>query len=36
MPSGSSVAKHIQARPMFVDQNEIRAHFSGHLSAGIR
>ena len=35
-PSGSSVAKHIQARPMFVDQKLMRAHFSGHLSAGIR
>ena len=35
-PSGSSVAKHIQARPMLVDQKLIRAHRSGQRSAGIR
>ena len=34
--AAASVAKHIQARPMFVDQNEIFAQRSGHLSAGIR
>ena len=36
MPSGSKVASTIQASPMFVDQNEIFAQRSGHLSAGIR
>ena len=30
------MAKHIQASPMLVDQKLMRAHFSGHLSAGMR
>ena len=36
MPSGSRVAKHIQARPMLRLQKEVLASFSGHLSAGTR
>ena len=32
----NKVAKDIQASPRFVDQNMSFAHFSGHLSAGIR
>jgi hypothetical protein len=35
-PERQQVAKHIHARPMFVDQKAIRAHFSGQRSAGMR
>ena len=36
MPSGNKVTKTIQAKPIFVHQNEILASLSFHLSSGMR